>query len=99
VNRVEAKVGIKYGSGERVAATTPRFLSVRQAAETLGIDDMTIYRAIRSNEFPAIKIRGRYLIPAKAIDDMVATALNLGTVVDVADMTPNGWSAAAVTAV
>ncbi len=59
---------------------TPRFYSVPSAAELLGLSEPTLYRAIRAGEFPAVKIRGRYVIPAKAIDAMEAGALELGLV-------------------
>jgi excisionase family DNA binding protein len=63
-------------------APSPRFLSVIAAAAILGTSDVTLYRAIHSSEFPAIKIRGRYVIPAKALDEMEAAALLSGAMVD-----------------
>lgn len=63
-------------------APSPRFLSVVAAAAILGMSDVTLYRAIHSAEFPAIKIRGRYVIPAKALDEMEAAALLSGALVD-----------------
>jgi len=54
---------------------TRRFFTVAEAAELLGLSEPTVYRAIRSGEFPAIKVRGRYVVPAKAIDEMEASAL------------------------
>ena len=43
-----------------------------------------------SAAFPAIKFRGRYIVPAKALDDIVQVAMSTGALVDVAD-----WTAAA----
>jgi excisionase family DNA binding protein len=63
-------------------APSPRFLSVVAAAAILGMSDVTLYRAIHSSEFPAIKIRGRYVIPAKALDEMESAALLSGAMVD-----------------
>jgi len=37
-------------------------------------------RLARAGEFPAIKVRGRFVIPARAIDDMEAAALARGLV-------------------
>lgn len=54
---------------------TKRFFTVAEAAELLGLSEPTVYRAIREGGFPAIKIRGRYVIPAKAIDEMELSAL------------------------
>ena len=58
----------------------PRFLKVEEAAELLRLCDMTVYRAIRAGQFPAVKIRGRYVVPASAIDAMEAAALTDGLV-------------------
>lgn len=53
----------------------PRFLTVAEAAALLKVSEVTIYRGISAGEFPAVKIRGRYVIPAKAIDAMEDAAL------------------------
>lgn len=47
----------------------------------------TLYRAIREDAFPAIKLRTRYVVPAKAIEDLVGQAGVDGGCVDVAKMT------------
>jgi DNA binding domain, excisionase family len=57
-----------------------RFYAVTDAAKLLGLSEPTLYRAIRAGEFPAIKVRGRFVIPARAIDDMEAAALARGLV-------------------
>jgi len=59
----------------------------------LGVNQMTVYRAIRAGEFPAVKIRGRYVIPSRALDAMADFATSAGTVVDAADWMKT-WSAA-----
>lgn len=68
--------------------TSPRaFYNVRETARMLGMSAMTLYRAIEAGEFPAVRIRGRLIIPARAIDEMVAAALRDGQV-DAADFVP-----------
>lgn len=62
----------------------PRFYSVHEAARILRISPMTVYRAISENEFPAVKTRRRFSIPAKAIDEMEAAAVDTRSVVDAA---------------
>ena len=57
-----------------------RFFTVAQAADLLGLSESTLFRAIRAGEFPAIKVRGRYVVPAKAIDEMESSALATGLV-------------------
>ena len=64
---------------------SPRFYSVHHAARILGVSPMTVYRAINEGTFPAIRVRNRFVVPAKAIDDMEASALTTRSVVDGAD--------------
>ena len=66
----------------------PRFYSVSEAADVLGMSAMTLYRAINAGEFPAVRIRGRLIVPAKALDAMADLAVAERTVVDAA-----GWVA------
>lgn len=85
-------LAIKEGAGSRPR----RFYTVAQVANELGLSEPTVYRAIRSGEFPAIKVRGRYVVPAKALDELEASAIATG-LVDAADVTPQaaegrGWS-------
>ena len=54
----------------RESVGTPRFYKIKQAALLLNLSPSTLQRAIRAGEFPAIKVRGRYVVPAKAIDRM-----------------------------
>lgn len=76
-------------SREGAAARPKRFYTVSEVARLLGLSDPTVYRAIREGEFPAIRVRGRYVIPAKAIDQLEAEALSAG-LVDSADRTQRG---------
>lgn len=70
-----------------VVAPGPRFYSVPEAARMIGTAPVTLYRAIRDGEFPAMRIRGRLIIPARAIDAMIDAAVAEQTVVDTA-----GWT-------
>lgn len=70
------------------AAEAPRFYSVAQAARMFGMSPMTLYRAIAAGEFPAVRIRGRLIVPAKAIEAMADTAVADQTVVDAAGWVP-----------
>jgi excisionase family DNA binding protein len=71
-----------------------RFLSVAGAARLLGMSGVTLYRAIQAGEFPAIKVRGRYVIPSRALDAMEEAALSSGGVVDAAVWTVLGGEVA-----
>jgi len=59
-----------------------RFLSVAEQALELGVSEVTLYRAIKSGEFPAVRIRGRLCIPEGAAQAMAEAALTGVTTVD-----------------
>ncbi len=66
----------------------PRFYSVAQAARMFGMSSMTLYRAIAAGEFPAVRIRGRLIVPARAVEAMAEAAVAEHTVIDAAAWTP-----------
>lgn len=68
-------------------ASAPRFYSVAEAARILGAAPVTLYRAIRAGEFPAVRIRGRLIVPASALEAMSATTVSSGALVDAAEWT------------
>jgi len=53
-----------------------------------GMSSMTLYRAISAGEFPAVRIRGRLIVPAKAIEAMAEAAMADQTVVDASGWVP-----------
>lgn len=73
------------GENSTSVGSGPRFYSVSQVAALLGMSAMTIYRAIEAGEFPAVKIRGRWIVPAKAVDAMEEAALAERGAVDAGD--------------
>ncbi len=44
------------------------FYTVTEAAAVLRVAPATLYRAIREDAFPAVRIRTRYVVPAAALD-------------------------------
>jgi excisionase family DNA binding protein len=66
--------------GGQEATEAPRFYSVAQVAQMFGMSTMTLYRAIAAGEFPAVRIRGRLIVPAKALERLTEEALS-GTIV------------------
>jgi len=60
------------------------FYTVAETARLLRVDAATIYRAIREDAFPAIRVRSRYIVPAAAVEQMVNQATESGCCVDVA---------------
>ncbi len=69
-------------------AEAPRFYSVAEVARMFGMSAMTVYRAIAAGEFPAVKVRGRLIVPARALDEMVEAAVADRSVVDAAEWVP-----------
>jgi excisionase family DNA binding protein len=60
------------------------FYTVAETAALLRVDATTIYRAIREDAFPALRLRSRYVIPAAAVEQLAAQATQTGSCVDVA---------------
>jgi excisionase family DNA binding protein len=67
-------------------AGSPAFYTVPEAARLLRVTPATIYRAIRDDAFPAVRIRTRYVIPTEAVERLAAEAAESGGCVDVAAM-------------
>ena len=66
-----------------------RFCTVAETALLLRLSEPTLYRAIHAGQFPAVKIRGRFVIPARALDEMESRAIETGSVVDSASWAIN----------
>jgi excisionase family DNA binding protein len=62
-----------------------QFRSVAEAARVFGVSEMTLYRAIREGQFPAVRIMGRLIVPLRAIEAMTAAAVDGNELVDAAD--------------
>lgn len=80
--------GHSAGTGRRDHSplqTLPRFLSVSAVARMFGVSDVTLYLAIAAGEFPAVRIRGRLIVPTRAIEAMTEAATSRQGVVDAAD--------------
>lgn len=70
------------------AAAAPRFYSVSEVARMFGMSSVTVYRAIAAGEFPAVRIRGRLIVPARAVEAMAEAAVAERTVVNAAGWVP-----------
>lgn len=64
----------------------PAFYTVTEAARILRVGASTLYRAIREGAFPAVRLRTRYVVPAIALDKLLAEAAETGGLVDPARM-------------
>lgn len=72
------------GSTEDVGR--PTFYTVREAARIMRCNASTLYRAIKDDAFPAVRIRTRYVVPAAAVEQLAARAAESGGCVDVAQV-------------
>jgi excisionase family DNA binding protein len=53
---------------ERSQTELPKFYDVREVADMFRMSRMTVYRAISTGELHAVRIRGRWLVPARVIE-------------------------------
>ena len=53
-----------------------RFYVVKEAAGFLGVSTMTLYRMIREQQFPAVRLRTRWIVPVEAVSERTATAMS-----------------------
>ncbi|AHH94070.1 helix-turn-helix domain-containing protein [Kutzneria albida] len=60
----------------------PAFYTVTEAARILRLAPSTLYRAIREGDFPAVRVRTRYVVPAVALDALLAAVAETGGLVD-----------------
>ncbi|MFD4144411.1 helix-turn-helix domain-containing protein [Streptomyces sp. NPDC058572] len=62
-------------------------VTIAVAADQLDVSYQTLWRAIRDGEFPGIKIRGRIVVPIKAVEQLLDAVCASGQLVDAADWT------------
>jgi excisionase family DNA binding protein len=77
------------------AAGVPTY-SVPEAAALLSISQEYLYRLIQGGGFPAVRMRlsgaqGRYVIPAKAVEQLLNAATDAATSVEVSEWAA-GWT-------
>jgi excisionase family DNA binding protein len=71
--------------------------SVPEAAALLSVSQEHLYRLVRANAFPAVRMRlrgdqGRYVVPAKAVERLLDAASDGHGCVDVAEWAKNWQS-------
>jgi excisionase family DNA binding protein len=70
---------------DNVEDSSRDWMTVAEMARALGVSEMTIYREIAANRFPAVRIGRRLLIPTKALERLAEAALATGRVVSAED--------------
>jgi excisionase family DNA binding protein len=64
----------------------PTFYTVGEVARILRVNPVTLYRAIRDDAFPAVRIRTRYVVPAAALNELIAEVTASGGCIDLAEL-------------
>jgi excisionase family DNA binding protein len=54
---------------------TRRTYSVEEAAAILGISRTTAYECVKSKELPALRLRGRIVVPAAALESLLTKTM------------------------
>jgi len=72
------------------AAGAPTY-SVPEAAALLSVSQEHLYRLIRADVFPAVRMRsghemGRYVVPAQAVDSVLEGAVRGGVCAEIAEL-------------
>ncbi len=67
------------GAGE---AHWPRFMSVRQVAEYLGLNEKKVYALVSEDKLPATKITGKWLFPRELVDQWILETSHGGLLTD-----------------
>lgn len=75
-------MGLTHQSEPRNRDRRP-FLTVKEAAKELRLDESTLYRHLREGRFPGVKVGGRYLVPTAVIDELATEAMAAGHCLDI----------------
>jgi len=80
-------IGEEQGmTNNQTEAAGPKFYDVQEVADMFKMSRMTVYRAIGSGELRAVRIRGRWLVPARVIEALV-DAVTIGDHTDTLPLT------------
>jgi excisionase family DNA binding protein len=71
-------------------------VDIGEAAEMIGVSYTTLWRAIRDNQFPGVRIRDRILVPVRAINMLLDSACESGELVDAAAWTAQWANSVAI---
>jgi len=61
--------------------TNHRLISVKDAAQRLGIATITTYRMCENGRLPSIRLGGRRLVSEAAIEALIASAMGEGSAI------------------
>jgi excisionase family DNA binding protein len=70
------------GTAQRQAESVPRFMSVRQVAGYLHINEKKVYEMVRADRIPATKITGKWMFPRELVDQWLLESSHGGLFTD-----------------
>lgn len=73
------------------AARVPS-LTIPEAAALCSVSREHLYRLVRSGAFPAVRMKGRYVIPAAVVEQLFESASSNSEALDVSEWAA-GWNA------
>jgi excisionase family DNA binding protein len=62
--------------------------TVPEAAELLSISPEALYRLVRGEVFPAVRVGQKYSVPAAAVADLLTDTVRSGQCIDIAEWGP-----------
>ena len=69
-------------AGEAAGAEPPRFMSVKQVAAYLQVNEKKIYALVREGKIPATKLTGKWLFPRDLVDQWLLESSHGGLLTD-----------------
>lgn len=77
----------RMSAAQRRSGTHAKERAMTTNGPTLRVDAATVYRSIRANAFPAVRIRSRYVVPESASVEIATEAAESGGCIDLARRT------------
>jgi excisionase family DNA binding protein len=78
---------MSVNTNKHQAQSEPSFYGVGAFAKAVGVGTASVYRAIHDGNLPALKFGGRYVVPARVLDQLVEAVMG-GELVDLDDWRP-----------
>lgn len=87
------RAALREVAAERHGRPAQAWFSVAEAARALQVGEETLRRCIKAGEFPCVRLGGRYLVPAQALEDLEQRALSGWKLVEASELAVGPWNA------
>jgi len=82
-NQIHREPHREVAGAARAAGTSwPKFMSVRQVAQYLGLNEKKVYALVSEDKLPATKITGKWLFPRELVDQWILETSHGGLLTD-----------------